>query len=271
MNNREICIEVCRIAKETGAFIRKEAAIFTRDRIEKKGLHDFVSYVDIESEKYLVGQLSSLLPGSDFITEEGTGERHNAEYTWIIDPLDGTTNFMHGINPYSVSIGLSHNNEYVVGVVYSIVADELFYGWKNGGAWLNGKQISVSPVSEIDNLLVATGFPFKNYSRLENYLKCLDYMIRNSQGVRRMGSAAVDLCWVACGRYDAFFEYGLNPWDIAAGTLIVREAGGRVSTFSGDEKNVNGSETVAANNKIFDEFRKITGTFMNPESENRQL
>jgi myo-inositol-1(or 4)-monophosphatase len=263
MQLEKLCLDVCKIAEEAGDFIRTEASRFSKDKIENKGLHDFVSYVDISSERMIVEKLSKLLPGSDFITEEGTAHASDAEFTWIIDPLDGTTNFIHGIDPHSVSIGLRKGTDLVTGVVLSVAAKELFYAWENGGAWLNGRKIKVSDASGIDNSLIATGFPFKNYSRLDNYLKCLEYFIRNSHGVRRMGSAAVDLSWVACGRYDAFFEYGLNPWDVAAGTVIIREAGGRVSNFSGDEEKIFGSETVAANSIIFDEFRRITGNFMN--------
>lgn len=271
MNIEKLCIDTCRVAEEAGTFISKEAAMFSKDKIKKKGLHDFVSYVDINSEKLIVERLSKLLPGSDFITEEGTALTNEAEFTWIIDPLDGTTNFMHGIDPHSVSIGLRQGKELIAGVVLNITAKELFYAWKNGGAWLNGKRIHVSDAAEIDDSLIATGFPFKNYGRLDNYMKCLEYFIRNSQGVRRMGSAAVDLCWVACGRYDAFFEYGLNPWDVSAGTVIIREAGGRVGTFEGDELNISGSETVAANNIIFSDFRRIIGSFMNRTENEKQL
>jgi myo-inositol-1(or 4)-monophosphatase len=263
MQLEKLCLNVCKIAEEAGNFINNERSLFSKDKIESKGLHDFVSYVDIGSEKMIVEKLSKLLPGSDFITEEGTAHSNKAEFTWIIDPLDGTTNFIHGIDPHSVSIGLRQGNSLVAGVVLSVAAKELFYAWENGGAWLNGRKIMVSDSSVIDNSLIATGFPFKNYSRLDNYLKCLEYFIRNSHGVRRMGSAAVDLSWVACGRYDAFFEYGLNPWDVAAGTVIIREAGGRVSNFSGDEEKIFESETVASNSIIFDEFRRITGNFMN--------
>jgi len=263
MNLEKICLSTCSIAEEAGIFIGKEALSFSKDKIEKKGLHDFVSYVDVTSERLIVERLSSLLPGSAFITEEGTTQKDEAEFTWIIDPLDGTTNFMHGINPHSVSIGLRQGKELVAGVVLNIDAQEMFYAWKSGGAWLNGKRIHVSDSALTDNALIATGFPIKNYSRLNDYMKCLEYFIRNTQGVRRMGSAAVDLCWVACGRYDAFFEYALNPWDVSAGIVIIREAGGRVSTFTADESIISGSETVASNSILFDDFRRIIGSFMN--------
>lgn len=263
MDLEKLCRETCLIAEEAASFIRRESLSFSRDMMEKKGLHDFVSYVDIGSERLLTERLSALLPGSAFLTEEGTVERGEAEYTWVIDPLDGTTNFMHGIDPHAVSIGLRHNGEPVAGVVLSVAAGELFCAWKDGGAWLNGSRIHVSEASTLDDALIATGFPFRNYSRLDSYLRCLEYFIRHTHGVRRMGSAAVDMCWVACGRYDAFFEYSLNPWDVTAGTVIVREAGGRVSTFGGDESDVDGSETVAANSNIFSQFRAVTDRFMN--------
>ena len=225
-------------------------------------MHDFVSYVDIEAEKHITRRLSQLVPGSGFLTEEGTITGEGEKYTWIIDPLDGTTNFMHGLPPYSVSIALREGSEIILGVVYVASSDELFHATAGGGAWLNGNKICTSSTQKIEDSLVATGFPFKNFTRLEGFLKSLEYFIRNTHGVRRMGSAAVDLAFVACGRFDAFFEYNLNPWDVSAGILLVREAGGRVSDFSGNEENISGREIIATNGFIFGEFSGIVGKYM---------
>jgi len=254
---KSITISVCELARETGRFIREESRHFEIDKAIAKGMHDYVSYVDLESEKMITKRLSGLLPGSGFLTEEGTVINREEKYTWIIDPLDGTTNYVHGLAPYSVSIALKNEGETVMGVVYNITADEMFYATAGGGAWLNGKRISVSGTTLLDDSLVSTGFPFRNYSRLDGFLKCLEYFIRNTHGVRRMGSAAIDLAYVACGRFDAFYEYNLNPWDVSAGVLLVREAGGRVSDFSGIENEISGEETVAANSLLFNEFREI--------------
>lgn len=255
MNLRVLCDKVCEIAVETGEFIRKESENFHIGKARLKGKHDFVSYVDIEAEKKLKTSLSGLLPDAGFIGEEGVANEGKSELKWIVDPLDGTTNFMHGVTIYSISIALARNNEKILGVILDIQSNELFSAYTGGGAWLNGGRIKVSEAETLEDSLIATGFPFKNYEKLGNYMSCLEYFIKNTHGVRRMGSAAIDLAWVACGRFDAFFEYGLNEWDIAAGMVIIREAGGKISDFSGDMDIMDGSETVAANNRLFDKFR----------------
>jgi len=256
MNLKCLCNDVCDIARRTGYFIRNEAGNFNINDARQKGKHDFVSYVDIEAEKKLSAGLSELLPEAGFITEEGTAEKSHKALRWIIDPLDGTTNFMHGASVYSISIALEADNEILLGVIYDVPSDELFYAWKEGGAWLNASRITVSASTSLDDSLIATGFPYKNYERLGVYMKCLEFFILNTHGVRRMGSAAIDLAWVASGRYDGFYEYGLNRWDVAAGIILIREAGGMVSDFSGKINNIDGSEIVAANNGIFDTFRR---------------
>ncbi len=254
MNLKCLCNDVCDIARNTGDFIRNESGNFDIDDARQKGKHDFVSYVDIEAEKKLIAYLSELLPDAGFITEEGTAEASQKALRWIIDPLDGTTNFMHGARVYSISIALEQDNEILLGVIYDVPSDELFYAYKDGGAWLNARKIAVSSSKSLDDSLIATGFPYKNYERLGVYMKCLEFFIRNTHGVRRMGSAAIDLAWVASGRYDGFYEYGLNRWDVAAGIIIIKEAGGMVSDFSGNTDNIDGSEIVAANGLIFDTF-----------------
>jgi myo-inositol-1(or 4)-monophosphatase len=259
---RHICDEVEKAARETGAFILGESKGFDLSRTEKKGKNDFVSYVDKGAEKMLVEKLSVLLPEAGFKTEEGTIEKTGLKYCWVIDPLDGTTNFLHGLNPFAVSIGLMEYDEVIAGVVYVIPENEMFTAWKDGGAWLNGTQIHVTRAKTLSESLIATGFPYSDFGRLDNYMKCFTWFCTNSQGVRRLGSAATDIAYIACGRFEVFYEYGLHPWDIAAGIIILREAGGKISDFSGNEKNLSGDEIVAANSSVYPEVLEIVRNFM---------
>lgn len=263
MDLNKLCNDVCDIARRTGEFITKESEGFDIEDARLKGQHDFVSYVDIESEKKLRDELSKLLPAAGFIGEEGEAREGRNNLTWIVDPLDGTTNFMHRVPVYSISIALTQKEKILLGVILNVPTDELFYAYKEGGAMLNGKRIYVSDAETLEDSLIATGFPFKNYGQLDNYMGCLEFFIRNTQGVRRMGSAAVDLASVACGRFDGFYEYGLNKWDVAAGIIIINEAGGMVSDFSGNKNNIDGTEIVAANNLIFETFRLEVEKHMN--------
>ena len=262
MDLKNICRKIEVIASETAAFIMKESEQFDNNLIKTKGLHDFVSYVDLEAEKMLVEKLSLVLPDAGFNVEEGTSAKKGSKYCWIVDPLDGTTNFLHKLHPFSISIALSEYDQVKAGVVYEAGGKEIFTAWKDGGAWLNGEKINVSHTNNLANSLIATGFPYKDFSRFKNYLLCFEHFLKNSHGVRRMGSAAIDLAYVACGRFEAFYEYGLNPWDIAAGTILVKEAGGVISDFSGCEKNMTGIETVAANYLVYNEFLEIVSKFM---------
>lgn len=259
---KNICNEIVSAAREAGAFILKESRGFDNRRTEKKGLNDFVSYVDKGSEKILVEKLSLVLPEAGFVTEEGTSKKVGLRYCWVIDPLDGTTNFLHGFHPYAISIALKDHDEIVAGVVYEVNGDEIFSAWKNGGAWLNGSRIYVSKAPALADSLVATGFPYSDFGRLEAYMKCLTYFCKHTHGIRRLGSAAIDLAYVACGRFEAFYEYGLHPWDIDAGILLVREAGGNVSDFSGNENNLTGDEFLASNNLIYPEISGTIKKFM---------
>jgi myo-inositol-1(or 4)-monophosphatase len=262
MDLRDICIEIEKAARETSVFIQKESRGFDVTRTERKGFNDFVSYVDKGSEKMIIEKLSHLLPEAGFLAEEGTSNKTGVKYCWVIDPLDGTTNFLHGLHPYAISIALKEFEEVVAGVVYEVSGNESFSAWKGGGAWLNGSRIHVSKADKLSDSLIATGFPYTDFNQLDAYMKCLTYFCRHTHGVRRLGSAATDLAYVACGRFEAFYEYGLQPWDIAAGMLLIREAGGRVSDFSGKEKNITGEEFVAANSAVFSEVLEIVSKFM---------
>ncbi len=244
----KLCLQTVEVCREVAAFLRKESQGFDKSNIEHKGLNDLVSYVDREAEKKLVAQLSDLLPESEFLTEEDPN-RHgltDKKYHWVIDPLDGTTNFMHGIPVFAISVALLEDGESVVGVVYEVNRDEAFYAWKGGGAYCNKKSIQVSPVQEMSESLLATGFPYRHFDKVPSYLDIIKELMMGSHGLRRMGSAAVDLSYVAIGRFEAFFEYNLKPWDVAAGALIVKEAGGVVSTFNGGTDFIFGQEILAA-------------------------
>lgn len=260
MELKQLTEKVCSISKEVGAFIQQESAKLSSGDIETKSKNSLVTYVDKTSEKIVVDFLSELIPESGFIAEEGTSNKKGEKYNWVIDPLDGTTNFIHGIPTYCVSIALLKNNELALGVIYEPNQDEMFYAWKNGGAYLNGKSISVSSTTKISNALLATGFPYYDYERIDGYMNMLKWLMHNSRGVRRIGSAAIDLAYVACGRFDAFYEYSLNPWDVAAGAIIVNEAGGSVKDFEGGENYIFGREILASNllvkNELLDKIKE---------------
>ena len=246
MNLEEITSQVSALARQTGEFVRKAAAEFNRDSIEYKGLNDMVSYVDKETEIRLVEGLKKILPEAGFIAEEGTGEKtENQEFAWIIDPVDGTTNYMHGVPVFAISIALQQNDKIISGVVYEINRDECFAAWLGGGAYLNESPIKVSSAKHLKDSLIATGFPYYDFELMDNYICILKELMQKSHGLRRLGAAAVDLAYTACGRFEGFFEYNLKPWDVAAGSLIVQEAGGFVSDFKGGNDFVFGRELIA--------------------------
>ncbi len=249
--------EVIKAVKETGNFIAAERKNFSLKDIEAKDRNDLVSYVDKQAEKQLIQKLGKILPEAGFIAEESSPDKNTKELNWIIDPLDGTTNFIHDIPAYAVSVALASKTEILIGVVYNIPQDELFYAHKDGKAFLNGKEISVSKTEKFADCLIATGFPVKDFTRMQGFQNTTEYFMQNTRGLRRMGAAAVDLCYVACGRFDAFFEYNLSPWDIAAGALIVKQAGGKVSDFTGGENYLFGREAVASNKNIYKGFYAV--------------
>ncbi len=257
MNLEQLSNRVNELSTRVGTFIRNENSKLSEKNVEKKGKHDFVTYVDKTSEEILVEGLEKILPGAGFITEEDTSNKSGETYRWIIDPLDGTTNFIHGITPYAISIALQRDESTVFGLVHELGHNEFFYAYENGGAFLNGKKIQVSKTNKVDNSLIATGFPYYDYTRLDDFQKTLEYFMRNSRGVRRLGSAATDLAYVACGRFDGFYEYSLSPWDVAAGAFIVQEAGGKVGDFKGENNFIFGKEIIAANTGIYKDFLEV--------------
>lgn len=247
MDYKNITLDLIALAKETGKFFLEEIHKVQASDIEVKGLHDFVSYVDKTAEARIVKRLTELLPESGFITEEQTATHRGERFNWIVDPLDGTTNFLHHIPLYSVSIALMEYDKIVAGVVYEPNLDECFYAWKDGKAFLNEKEIHVSDQRELKNTLLATGFPYYDYGKLEGYMELFTWFARNTSGLRRLGSAAVDLAYTACGRFEGFYEYGLQSWDVAAGAFIVQQAGGTITDFKGGNNYIFGKELLASN------------------------
>jgi myo-inositol-1(or 4)-monophosphatase len=246
--------QVVNLTKAVGYFIKQEASKFSEKDVEVKGEHNFVTYVDKTAEKMIIKELKKILPEAGFIAEEEQDLRRGDRFNWIVDPLDGTTNFIHSVPLYSISIALTDKDELISGVVYEINLEEAFYAWKGGPAFLNGKEIKVAGTPDIDNSLIATGFPYYDYSLLDSYLELFKDLMKTSRGLRRLGSAAVDLAYVAAGRFEVFYEYGLNPWDVAAGALIVQQAGGKVTDFSNGNNFIFGREIIASNAKVHDEF-----------------
>lgn len=260
MDLQKILNQTISLAKEVGQFIKHEGEHFDTSKIEYKEFNNLVSYVDKQAEERLVAGLREILPEAGFIVEEGTATE-TKEYNWVVDPLDGTTNFSHGLPVFSVSIGLVKGEEHLVGVVYEINKDECFSATKGGGAFLNGKKISVAGAQKLDECLIATGFPYYMFDKLDIYFDMMKDFIQHTQGLRRFGSAAVDLCYVACGRFDGYFEFNLNPYDVAGGILVVQEAGGVVKDFRGGNDIFDGAETVAANPAIMGQMIVTIGKY----------
>jgi myo-inositol-1(or 4)-monophosphatase len=254
LKSEQICRSIRVLTREVRQFILTERKQFKASSIEIKGHNNLVSYVDKTAEEMIVNGLRFLVDGASFITEENTDSTKGKRYNWIIDPLDGTTNFIHGMPSFCISIALMDGDELVIGVVHELNFDECFYAWKDGGAFMNDEKISVSQVKKLSDSLLATGFPYHDYGKMKQYMQVFDYFMRNTHGLRRLGSAAADLAYVACGRFEAFYEYGLNPWDVAAGALIVKEAGGTVTDFSGGNNFVFGKEMIAANGLVAEEM-----------------
>ncbi|MDE6307405.1 MAG: inositol monophosphatase [Bacteroidales bacterium] len=266
MDLKRMTEQVCALCREVGAFIDEQARRFDTAKVEFKGPHDYVSYVDKTSEQRLTEGLSRILPEAGFLAEEGT-RKEGERFTWIIDPLDGTTNFIHGVPVYAISIALLDKQAavaapsaplaeggIVLGVIYHVPMRELFYACTGEPTRCNGREARVSPMASFDNALLATGFPYYDYSRLPAYMKLLEYTMLHTAGIRRLGSAALDLAYVACGRCELFYEYGLRPWDVAAGLFLVQQAGGTVTDFSGGGRYLFDKEIVATNGPLHAPF-----------------
>jgi myo-inositol-1(or 4)-monophosphatase len=248
---------VIETALEAGQILREEYEC--PPDIAYKGDVDLVTQADKRSERAIVARISKYFPEHSISAEEGLGHVRNSEFRWHVDPLDGTTNFAHKYPCFSVSIALAQNDSVLAGAVYNPISNELFAAARGQGATLNGQKISVSQVKTVGTSLLCTGFPVHKRRASNNIHYYYDFTLR-SHGVRRDGSAALDLASVACGRFDGFWEFGLNAWDTAAGVLLVREAGGAVSDFRGDDYVLGGPVVLATNARIHEEMRKVAFT-----------
>jgi myo-inositol-1(or 4)-monophosphatase len=242
------------IAREAGALLSQFA--LQRIGYELKGEHDLVTAADRASEKLIVERIKAAFPDHSIVAEEGGGQEGSSEYRWYVDPLDGTTNFAHAFPVYNVSIGIEKAGELVAGVVYDPTRDEMFSAERGSGAYLNNERIRVSSVRKLDDALVATGFPSRR--RHQNVNVHFYYQLAMlTHGVRRAGAAAIDLCYVGCGRIDAFWEFGLNPWDMAAGVVILEEAGGRSSEMTGKPLTIQSPHILTSNGLLHAEIEEL--------------
>lgn len=265
MDLPRLTAQVDSIATSVAAYVRAESGRLTAENVSEKSANNLVTHVDRTAEQRLVEALAALVPTAGFIAEEGTGQRGTG-LNWVIDPLDGTTNFVHGLPGYSLSIALVDGVEPLLGVVHEVTLDERFTAWRGGGAWRNGAPIRVSARRTLRESLLATGFPYDDFAREREYLGLFRDLLHRTHGIRRLGSAAADLAYVACGRFEAFYEYGLNPWDVAAGILLVREAGGRVSAFLPGKNPLFDEEMVASNGSVHDELLALIRQYWQPAS-----
>lgn len=254
----ELLDKVCALTVRVGLYQAEQRKTFSRDRVESKHSHDYVSYVDKESERMIVSELKALLPEAGFVTEEQTTEQSGAdtEYVWIIDPLDGTTNFIHDLGPWCVCVALRHRDEIVLGVVYEITRGELFYASKGNGSWIRTHEgdvrpLHVSETNEIDQALVLIGYPYNAEAYRDFCTSLTSNLYGHCASIRSLGSAEASLCYVAAGRLDVYIEAFIRTWDVSAGAVIIKEAGGMVSDYQGENKLwQDGREVLATNGSL---------------------
>ena len=250
-------------ARRAGTIINRGARDLDLLTVTAKGPKDFVSEIDHNAEAAIVETLLSAYPDHAILAEEGTnkGANPDSEYVWIIDPLDGTTNFLHGFPQYCVSIALAHRNIVQQGVIYDPVRNDLFTATRGRGAFLNDRRMRVSRRAHLRDCLIGTGFPFRDGTYLDTYLQMMKTMVVQSAGLRRPGAAALDLAYVAAGFYDGFFEIGLNAWDVAAGGLLVLEAGGLIGDLAGEGDYLHGGQVIAATPKVFAQMVQVLAPY----------
>jgi myo-inositol-1(or 4)-monophosphatase len=250
MNISRLTLDVCGVAMKVGQFLKEERTHFRPERIEEKHAHDYVSYVDRTAEERIVTALTPLLPEAGFLTEEHTAVYHDEPFCWVIDPLDGTTNYIHDNAPYCVSIALRSRTELLLGVVYDPCRDECFYGWKDGGAYRDGIRLSVSDITQLDRSLIVTELPYDaaRYGHTATHL--LNSLYGKTGGIRMNGSAAITLCYIAAGRMEGWGEAYLGAWDYAAGALLVTEAGGTVTDLRGNADFFGKHHIIATNGHV---------------------
>ena len=250
-------------ARSAGSVINRAALDLEVIKVGSKGPNDFVSEVDRKAEEVIIQTLLDAYPGHGILAEE-SGREHGArdsEYVWIIDPLDGTTNFLHGFPVYAVSIALAHRGVVQQAVVYDPTRNDLFFSSKGRGAFLNDRRLRVSKRLRLSDSLIGTGFPFRKGDNFKRYVKMFEEVMQSCAGLRRPGAAALDLCYVAAGYYDGFFETGLSPWDVAAGSLIITEAGGLIGNFTGESDFLYQREVVAGNPKVYGQLVQILAPY----------
>ena len=250
-------------ARKAGSIINRASLDLDVLKVTTKSVNDFVTEVDQVAEQAIIETLLTAYPGHGILAEE-SGRAHgakNSEYVWIIDPLDGTTNFIHGLPFYAVSIALAHRDQVQQAVVYDPTRNDLFYASKGRGAFLNDKRLRVSKRTRMAESLIGTGFPFRKGDNFQRYVKMFEEVMQNCAGVRRPGAAALDLCYVAAGYYDGFFETGLNPWDIAAASLMITEAGGLIGNFTGESDFMYQREVLAGNPKVYGQMVSILAPY----------
>jgi len=258
---QKVSFAINRAAQEAGRFLLEGQQKLAQISVLEKSPNQLVSEMDVDAEKQIVQLLQEEFPHAGFITEEDTIEQKKAELSFIIDPLDGTTNFLHGLEVYSVSIGAVYQNELIAGAIYIPARNELFHSIKDQGAFLNNEAIHVSNTPQLKDSLLATGFPFYAFKEMDAYIASLSDLMKQTRGLRRMGSAAIDLAYTAQGKFCGFFELNLHPWDVAAGILLVQEAGGKVSTFNGTEGDWSGAEILATNGNLHAEFQSVLSQY----------
>lgn len=256
MDLKSVTLEVCRVARDTGAYLRSERKNFKPENVLEKGARDFVSYVDRGAEQMAVKALSELLPEAGFITEEGTVEQSDTGLNWVIDPLDGTTNFIHDNAPYCVSIALRRDSETLLGVVYEVCRGECYYAWKDGGTWMDGERLKVSS-DRLDRSLVCFELPYDTERYKPVFLELVKEFYGRAASIRVNGSSALSLCYVAAGRFGGWAEALIKPWDYAAGIILVREAGGTVTNFGGGSEITDKHDVLATNGVIHAELESV--------------
>ena len=250
-------------ARAAGAIINRAALDVEAVRISQKQVNDFVTEVDHASEAVIIETLLTAYPGHGILAEE-SGSEHgnkNSDHIWIIDPLDGTTNFIHGFPVYCVSIALAVRGKVEQAVIFDPSRNDLFTATKGRGAFMNDRRLRVSKRTRLSDSLIGTGFPFRKGDNFKRYVKMFEQVMQSCAGLRRPGAAALDLCYVAAGYYDGFFETGLNPWDVAAGSLIITEAGGLIGNFTGDSDYLFQREVVAGNPKVYGQLVQILAPY----------
>lgn len=257
-------INAVKAAREAGRIINRASQDVGSLKVQSKTYNDFVSEVDRSAEQAIIDVLKDAYPDHGFLGEESGESANQSENIWIIDPLDGTTNFLHNFPQYCISIALQQKGVLTQAVIYDPVRNDLFTATKGRGAFLNDKRIRVTSRAKLQDALIATGFPFRDFTHLDTYLGMLKDMIKKTTGIRRPGSAALDLAYVAAGWTDGFFEINLSPWDIAAGGLLVQEAGGIVGDFEGNESWLDTGNIVAANPKVFAQMLQTLAPHLTP-------